>query len=297
MTSSTDEIDPLVLQNRIAVAAAQRRKLAESLLRPPTAEELKNEKSAEQIAAEEEELWRPRPPTLGAGHPIPTSTSATETYNREDDLLRRRLLGRSIMKDARQRHLERTKHQHQQPRQPSARSREVRFSDLSDDDDGDGEEQTSRGAIGKKSSKKRKFTSEDKKKKMGEGREEEEGKHHTKAGAVDVRDSGSGSDSDGGNGGGGGFVSLTAKPATATPKIKKVKKEHKIPGPFRVVNHGNSDDEPDTKGTSVNTTNPSPSKSPSQQVFTGEKIVVVGEDKKRKKKKKKKKNKVLTEES
>ncbi|KAK6532242.1 hypothetical protein TWF281_006434 [Arthrobotrys megalospora] len=256
MTSSTDSIDPLILQNRIAVVAAQRRKLIESLLTPPTAEELKNAKSTEEIAAEEEELWKPRPATLGAGHPVPMSASATETYNREHDLLRRRLLGQSIMKDARQRHQERTLHQ--------SRSRDVDNSESSDDD----EEQTGRGAISKKASKKRKFKTDDEPQANDE--------------VTDTHNSGSGSDT----GVSGGFVSLTTK--SVTPKGKKIKSESKNSKhdtAFRGSTHddGESDAEATDTNTKVASTN-----SPTQRALTGEKIVVVGENKKRKKKKKRK---------
>ncbi|RVD85259.1 uncharacterized protein DFL_003585 [Arthrobotrys flagrans] len=259
MTSTADDIDPLVLQNRIAVVAAQRRKLIESLLRPPTAEELKNAKSAEEIAAEEEELWKPRPATLGAGHPIPASASATETYNREHDLLRRRLLGQSIMKDARQRHQERTQHQ--------PRFRGVADSDSSDDDG----EQTSRGAIGKKSPKKRKFGTED--------------GYHAKARAVDVHRSGSDSDASAG----GGFVSLITK--SATPKGKKVKKEQKASKHEAASEDSDREDDgsdADAEAATSTSTKFSLAEPLTQRILTGEKIVLVGENKRRKKKKKKK---------
>ncbi|KAK6501106.1 hypothetical protein TWF481_008954 [Arthrobotrys musiformis] len=268
MTSVTNDIDPLVLQNRIAVVAARRRKLVESLLRPPTAEELKNAKSAEEIAAEEEELWRPRPATLGAGHPIPTSAAATETYNREHDLLRRRLLGQSIMKDARQRHQERTQHQ--------VRPRGAADSSSSDDDEG----QTSRGDISKRNSKKRKLKSED-------------GHHYgTKAREEDLQNSGSDSEPSGG----GGFVSLTAK--AATPKGKKIKKEQKIPkheAAPRDLEYDTNGAEPEPEPDTETDTKISLAESLAERILTGEKIVLVGENKKRKKKKKKKNKDSLSE--
>ncbi|KAF3934388.1 hypothetical protein ABW20_dc0104159 [Dactylellina cionopaga] len=115
MTSSNSPLqskppfDPLVLRNRLAVSLSQKRKLVSSWLPPPTADELTHPKSTEDSAADEDEIWTSRPTTLGVGHPIPSSHSITGTYNRENDLLRKRLLGNS-MKDARQRHLERTQH-------------------------------------------------------------------------------------------------------------------------------------------------------------------------------------------
>ncbi|KAK6347774.1 hypothetical protein TWF718_005600 [Orbilia javanica] len=269
MTSATNDIDPLVLQNRIAVVAAQRRKLIESFLRPPTVEELENAKSAEQVAAEEEELWKPRPATLGAGHPIPASASATETYNREHDLLRRRLLGQSIVKDARQRHQERTQHQ--------ARARGAADSDSSDDDG----EQTSRGAISKKHSKKRKLE-------IGH-------RDHTKARAVDTQqhsESDSDSNAGSGEGGGGGFVSLTTKATAATPKGKKVKKDREDRKDRKhettSTASGHDGDGSDAETARNTTAKESSTEALTQRILTGEKIVLVGENKKRKKKKKRK---------
>ncbi|KAF3131473.1 hypothetical protein TWF594_009826 [Orbilia oligospora] len=258
MTSVSNDIDPLVLQNRIAIVTAQRRRLIESLLRPPTAEELRNAKSAEAIAAEEEELWKPRPATLGAGHPIPASTSATETYNRENDLLRRRLLGQSIMKDARQRHQERTKQQ--------ARPRGIANSGSGGDDDHDDEEeeQMSRGAIANRSSKKRKF-------RAGDG-------HHAEVESVNIQHAESDSDVSIG----GGFVSLATK-------IKKGQKAQKREAASKDSYH--DEDGPDIKAASAKNTEISSADSLTQRILTGEKIVLVGEDKKEKKKRKKIKNK------
>ncbi|KAF3274025.1 hypothetical protein TWF970_008229 [Orbilia oligospora] len=265
MTSISNDIDPLVLQNRIAIVTAQRRKLIESLLRPPTAEELGNAKSAEAIAAEEEELWKPRPATLGAGHPIPASTSATETYNRENDLLRRRLLGQSIMKDARQRHQERTKQQ--------ARPRGIANSGSGgDDDDDEEEEQMSRGAIANRSSKKRKF-------RAGDG-------HHAEAESVNIQHAGSDSDVSIG----GGFVSLATKAAALEKgKFKKGQKAPKREAASKDSYH--DEDGPDIKAASAKNTEVSSADSLAQRILTGEKIILVGEDKKKKKKRKKIKNK------
>ncbi|KAF3154465.1 hypothetical protein TWF225_001306 [Orbilia oligospora] len=267
MTSVSNDIDPLVLQNRIAIVTAQRRRLIESLLRPPTAEELRNAKSAEAIAAEEEELWKPRPATLGAGHPIPASTSATETYNRENDLLRRRLLGQSIMKDARQRHQERTKQQ--------ARPRGIANSGSGGDDDHDDheeEEQMSRGAIANRSSKKRKF-------RAGDG-------HHAEAESVNIQHAESDSDVSIG----GGFVSLATKAAALERgKIKKGQKAQKREAASKDSYH--DEDGPDIKAASAKNTEISSADSLTQRILTGEKVVLVGEDKKEKKKRKKIKNK------
>ncbi|KAF3181897.1 hypothetical protein TWF788_006360 [Orbilia oligospora] len=267
MTSVSNDIDPLVLQNRIAIVTAQRRKLIESLLRPPTAEELGNAKSAEAIAAEEEELWKPRPATLGAGHPIPASTSATETYNRENDLLRRRLLGQSIMKDARQRHQERTKQQ--------ARPRGIAKSGSGgddDDDDDDDEEQMGRGAIANRSSNKRKL-------RAGDG-------HHAETESVNIQHAGSDSDVSIG----GGFVSLATKAAAPEGgKIKKGQKAPKLGVTSKDSYHG--EDGSDIEAAPAKNTKISLADSLAQRILTGEKIVLVGEDKKKKKKRKKSKNK------
>ncbi|KAK6518465.1 hypothetical protein TWF506_005619 [Arthrobotrys conoides] len=264
MTSASGDIDPLVLQNKIAIVTTQRRKLIESLLRPPTAEELENAKSAEAIAAEEEELWKPRPATLGAGHPIPTSTSATETYNRENDLLRRRLLGQSIMKDARQRHQERTKHH--------ARVRGLADSDSSSEDE---ERTISRGALSNRNSKKRKFKAED--------------GHHAGAEAIKVQHSGSDSDASVG----GGFVSLMTK--AATQKGKNIKKEQKSPKYKATSKDSEYDDDGSdlevAKATNIESPKVLLADSPTQRILTGEKIVLVGEDKKSRKKRKRRKNK------
>ncbi|EPS42777.1 hypothetical protein H072_3240 [Dactylellina haptotyla CBS 200.50] len=109
IASTSKSPDPLVLQNQLAVSLSQKRKLISSWLPPPTADELVNQKSAEDIVTDENDIWKSRPATLGVGHPIPSSSSIADAYNHENDLLRRRLLGQSSLKDARQRHLERTK--------------------------------------------------------------------------------------------------------------------------------------------------------------------------------------------
>ncbi|KAF3927597.1 hypothetical protein AA313_de0207704 [Arthrobotrys entomopaga] len=145
MTSSKPQaLDPLVLQNRLAVSLSQKRKLISSWLPPPTADELANQKSAEDLTAEENEIWRSRPATLGVGHPIPSSSSLANNYDRETEVLRRRLLGKNALSDARQRHLERTQPQNAANNDDS-------------DDSSDGEEQIGRGIGSKKNSKRRKL--------------------------------------------------------------------------------------------------------------------------------------------
>ncbi|KAK6543293.1 hypothetical protein TWF694_000049 [Orbilia ellipsospora] len=178
-------LDPLVLQNRLAVSLSQKRKLVSSWLPPPTADELANQKSVEELAAQENEIWRCRPATLGVGHPIPSSSSTTSNYDRETEALRRRLLGKNALSDARQRHLERTQSQS--------------TPDNGDNDDSsDGEEQMGRGIGSKRSSKRRKL----------------EGDPSTPDETPVDEDGGSG-----------GFVSLTSHKNVSSKKKKKAKTE------------------------------------------------------------------------
>ncbi|KAF3901926.1 hypothetical protein ABW21_db0207239 [Orbilia brochopaga] len=221
-------IDPLVLQNRIAVTLARKRKLVASWLPPPTPEELAQAKSAEEIAAREEELWKPRPPTLGVGHPIPSSHTATETYNRENDLLRRRLLGPNAGKDARQRHLERTQLQYRAHDSDDASS------------DEDEQEQISRVTVSsskkKKKAKRRKIKDED-----GDDSGGKDGGEVTFDKAT-VADEEPGST--------GGFVSL---PVKQTPSDKKQKKKKQKNKESIKVEQPESDEGPDEEPSAAST--------------------------------------------
>ncbi|KAF3939691.1 hypothetical protein ABW19_dt0206246 [Dactylella cylindrospora] len=254
-------LDPLVLQNKLAVSLAQKRKLISSWLPPSTADELANGKSVEEIAAEDEEIWRSRPATLGVGHPIPSSGSSTDNYNREDDLLRRRLLGQNAIKDARQRHLERT--------QSTQQSR--RLADSDSDSELSEDEHLSRGSAVTKASKRRRISSEDEDDTLVVGTGKGEGgSNHEEEGNVEI-DSG-------------GFVALQVK---STPKKgkKRKKKSNNVGSEANDVSSASvvheSEDGADDSGSDGGTDLTSPTQVPSS---TGKK--------KKKKKKKEKGSKV-----
>ncbi|KAL7276929.1 hypothetical protein RUND412_000073 [Rhizina undulata] len=87
-----------VIQARISVSIAQARRLVSSWLPPPTPEEILATRSDEQLAKEDEEMFKPMPPRLGLGAPIPKDfldgDSKTSKEFTSNDKLKRKLMGR-----------------------------------------------------------------------------------------------------------------------------------------------------------------------------------------------------------
>ncbi|EWC44218.1 hypothetical protein DRE_06963 [Drechslerella stenobrocha 248] len=239
--------DPLVLQNRLAVSLSRKRKLISSWLPPPTPAELAAAKSSEEVAAQEAEIWRARPATLGVGHPIPSSgSSPADAYSRETDLLRRRILGPNATKDARQRQVEKA-----QLRYPTSGENNSDSSSSEDE-----EEQISRATALKNAAKKRKTK-----------REEPAIAEHSVA---DDRESGGNSpkaDTDGdGSGDNGGFMSLSVNSVPHPRKTKKGKgrprgaEQSSSPSSFQLLDgtSANDSDPQVTQGFKLNLSTNSP---------------------------------------
>ncbi|KAI9820219.1 MAG: hypothetical protein M1827_005841 [Pycnora praestabilis] len=95
MPATTSEAD--IIFNKANVALAKSRRLIASWLPPPTAEEVANAKTEEELEREEAEIFAPVPELLGLGAPIPKGTvdgSANRKELTSNETLRRQLLGK-----------------------------------------------------------------------------------------------------------------------------------------------------------------------------------------------------------
>ncbi|MCJ1272030.1 hypothetical protein MMC22_011936 [Lobaria immixta] len=96
MPSPPSEAD--IIFNRASVALAKSQRLIASWLPPPTASELANAKSEEDVEREEQEMFTPVPEVLGLGASIPKEDEIKREKEKTDEILRRQILGKDYKK-------------------------------------------------------------------------------------------------------------------------------------------------------------------------------------------------------
>ncbi|MCJ1469998.1 hypothetical protein MMC07_008643 [Pseudocyphellaria aurata] len=87
-----------IIFNRASVALARSQRLVASWLPPPTASDLANAKSEEELEREEQEMFTPVPELLGLGASISKEGEIKRQKETTDDFLRKQLLGREYKK-------------------------------------------------------------------------------------------------------------------------------------------------------------------------------------------------------
>ncbi|KAI5852904.1 hypothetical protein DFP73DRAFT_576495 [Morchella snyderi] len=129
------------IQAAINVSVVQSRRLISSWLPPPTPQEIASQKTDEQLAKEDAELFKPMPPRLGLGAPIPKDflDSADPKARRQaistNEHLKRKIMGRTKPSSS-----------NQEASKPRPRSGNDQPSTKNDDED---DEEEGRSSLGK----------------------------------------------------------------------------------------------------------------------------------------------------